>query len=93
MNSGKKLKKSDFKNEEEKEKHITSMKIGRKLSRMRQSGIDCNLVATGGQENDLQVWDVTDLQNPVANFMAKNVKPDKLQVIYQLRAISQTSRS
>ena len=72
---------------EEKEKHITSMKIGRKLSRMRQSGIDCNLLATGGQENDLQVWDVTDLQNPVANFMAKNVKPDKLQVIYKLRGI------
>ena len=84
MSSGKKIR-SDFTTQEEKEKHVISMKIGRQLCRMRQSAINCNLVATGGKENDLQVWDVMNLQNPVANFMAKNVKPDKLQVIYNFQ--------
>ena len=82
MNSGKKLKNDDFENQEKKDKHIASMKIGRQLCRMRQSMIDCNLIATGGKENDLQIWDVTDLQNPITSFTAKNVKPDKLQVIF-----------
>ena len=80
LSSGKKLRRDDFDDQEDKEKHMTSMKIGRQLCRMRQSVTDRNLLATGGKENDLQIWDVTNLQNPVAKFMAKNVKPDKLQV-------------
>ena len=81
MKSGKKIRNNLFENQEKKEKHIASLKIGRQLCRMRQSKIDCNLIATGGKENDLQLWDITDLQNPNNSFMAKNVKPDKLQVI------------
>ena len=82
MNSGKKLKNDMFENQEKKEKHIASLKIGRQLCRMRQSMLDRNMIATGGKENDLQIWDITDLQNPVTSFMAKNVKPDKLQVSF-----------
>ena len=82
MNSGKKLKNDIFENQEKKEKHITSMKIGRQLCRMRQSIVNRNIIATGGKENDLQIWDLNDLQNPVTTFLAKNVKPDKLQVIF-----------
>ena len=82
MNSGKKLKNDMFENQEKKEKHITSMKIGRQLCRMRQSIVNRNIIATGGKENDLQIWDLNDLQNPVTTFIAKNVKPDKLQVIF-----------
>ena len=82
LNSGKKIRSNNFETEEEKEKHITSLKIGKQLCRMRQSATDRNLLVTGGKENDLQIWDVTDLQNPVTNFIAKNVKPDMLQVRY-----------
>ena len=81
MNSGKKIKNDMFENQEKKEKHITSMKIGRQLCRMRQSIVNRNIIATGGKENDLQIWDLNDLQNPVTTFIAKNVKPDKLQVV------------
>ena len=82
MNSGKKIKNDIFDNQEKKEKHITSMKIGRQLCRMRQSIVNRNIIATGGKENDLQIWDLNDLQNPVTTFIAKNVKPDKLQVVF-----------
>ena len=84
LNSGKKIRSNNFETEEEKEKHITSLKIGKQLCTMRQSATDRNLLATGGKENDLQIWDVTDLQNPVTNFIAKNVKPDMLQVRYAM---------
>ena len=59
---------------------MAAMKIGRNLCRIRQSTVDRNLIATGGKENDLQVWDVCNLQSPITTFMSKNVKPDKLQV-------------
>ena len=81
MKSGKKIRNNLFENQEKKEKHITSMKIGRQLCRMRQSIVNRNIIATGGKENDLQIWDLNDLQNPVTTFIAKNVKPDKLQVV------------
>ena len=80
MRSGTKFRRDTFNNEEEKAKHMVAMKIGRALCRMRQSTVDRNIISTGGKENDLQLWDVCKLQNPVTTFMAKNVKPDNLQV-------------
>ena len=80
FNSGKKFKQNNFSDDEEKGKHMALMKAGRQLCRMRQSCVDNNILATGGKENDLQIWDVNKLQNPVTSFVAKNVKPDKLQV-------------
>ncbi len=37
---------------------MATLKSGRTLARMRQSPADDNVVATGGRENDLQVWDM-----------------------------------
>jgi len=64
--------------EEEKEKHAESLKIGRKLCRMRQCPAAPNLVAVGGKELDLQVWDLDNPQEAV--FRAKNVRPDFLEL-------------
>eukprot|EP00088_Acartia_fossae_P068436 TRINITY_DN868_c0_g1_i4.p1 TRINITY_DN868_c0_g1~~TRINITY_DN868_c0_g1_i4.p1 ORF type:complete len:495 (-),score=81.88 TRINITY_DN868_c0_g1_i4:37-1482(-) len=81
-NSHGKLAKKDqeWKNEEEKEKHAESLKIGRKLCRMRRS-LDpetSDLIALGGQEVDLQVWNLAKPQEPV--FRAKNVRSDSLEM-------------
>ena len=74
-----KLKAGDFKDEEAKEKHLVSMKIERALHRMRQVPKNSNLVVTGGKENDLQLWDVSNLEKGPL-FRAKNVPHDKLEL-------------
>ena len=40
---------------EKRMKHVASLKAGRTLCKMRSSS---SLVATGGKENDLQIWDL-----------------------------------
>ena len=44
---------------------------GANLERMKQNPENHQLVATGGKENDLKVWDLQQPDKPV--FMAKNV--------------------
>ena len=44
---------------------------GENISKMRVSAHQSHLVATGGKENDLKVWDLNDTENPI--FAAKNV--------------------
>ena len=38
---------------------------------MRQNPVKRNVVATGGMENDMKVWDLEDPEKPI--FRAKNV--------------------
>jgi ribosome biogenesis protein NSA1 len=45
--------------------------VGSNVSCMKVSGSERNLVATGGKENELKVWDLQKLKNAV--FAAKNV--------------------
>lgn len=66
--------------EEEKVSHATELKAGRLLTRMRQDKAEKNIIATGGKENDLQVWDLNSPTEPV--FRAKNVAADQ---VLQLR--------
>ena len=61
---GKLKKKSDLR-DEERIKHLEMMKVGKKLSKMRQDKVQKNLVVTGGKENGLQVWDVNDTKDPL----------------------------
>ena len=76
LNSGGKLKKNAFKNDEERLKHLANLKAGRSLTCMKVKG---RRIATGGKENDLQVWELGECQATNA-FMAKNVKLDELQL-------------
>ena len=64
--------------EEARMKHAESLKVGRRLCRLRQCRFERNLVATAGQEADLQVWDLSRPTEPV--FRAKNVRPDFLEL-------------
>ncbi|XP_042855775.1 WD repeat-containing protein 74-like [Penaeus japonicus] len=59
-------------------KEINALKSGEFLSRMRQDPQSPNLIATGGKENDLQLWDLNIPDEPI--FTAKNIKPDMLQL-------------
>ncbi|EEC09555.1 WD-repeat protein, putative [Ixodes scapularis] len=48
--------------------------VGSDVFRMRQHPQKQGLVATGGKENDLKLWDLENMQKPV--FQAKNVRTD-----------------
>jgi len=67
----------DFSGEEEMLKHVASMKADRTLSCMRACSSG-SVVATGGRENDVQLWDLSRPEAPV--FHAKNVPPNFLQL-------------
>ena len=74
-----KLKSDNFEDEDAKEKHMVSLKVERALHRMRQVPQNSNLLATGGKEHDLQLWDVSKLdKGPI--FRAKNVPHDNLEL-------------
>lgn len=60
-------------------KHLATLKAGRELCRMRRCPADARIVATGGKENDVQVWDLTGGCSEPA-FAAKNVRPDNLEL-------------
>ena len=50
---------------------LDALTTGERLCRMRQSPADSAVLATGGEENDLQLWDLNRPEQPV--FKAKNV--------------------
>uniref|UniRef100_A0A131XRG4 Putative wd-repeat protein n=1 Tax=Ixodes ricinus TaxID=34613 RepID=A0A131XRG4_IXORI len=52
--------------------------VGSDVFRMRQHPQKQGLVATGGKENDLKLWDLENMQKPV--FQAKNVRNDFLDL-------------
>ncbi|XP_075723604.1 WD repeat domain 74 lethal (2) k09848 [Rhipicephalus microplus] len=52
--------------------------VGADVFRMRQHPRKEGIVATGGKENELKLWDLENLQKPV--FMAKNVRNDFLDL-------------
>uniref|UniRef100_L7LYM0 Uncharacterized protein n=1 Tax=Rhipicephalus pulchellus TaxID=72859 RepID=L7LYM0_RHIPC len=52
--------------------------VGADVFRMRQHPRKEGIVATGGKENELKLWDLENLQKPV--FTAKNVKNDFLDL-------------
>lgn len=54
------------------------MRADRELCRMRQAPNDPHMIATGGKENDLQIWDLNRPEAPV--FRARNVKPNFLEL-------------
>lgn len=57
---------------------INALGKGEFLTKMRQDPASPNVIATGGKEADLHLWD---LQRPEeAIFTAKNVKPDMLEL-------------
>ncbi len=80
LQSSGKLKRNSFDSEEERSAHLAKLRAegGRKLCRMRQAPSDRAIIATGGKENDLQIWD---LRRPDApKFRARNVRPDFLEL-------------
>ncbi|XP_013773061.1 WD repeat-containing protein 74-like [Limulus polyphemus] len=52
--------------------------VGDNICRMRQSPFKPSILATGGKENNLKLWDVQNPEKPV--FVAKNVRPDFLDL-------------
>ncbi|XP_067877854.1 WD repeat-containing protein 74 isoform X2 [Heterodontus francisci] len=56
----------------------TEVPVGRGVCRMRQDPERMERVATGGKENELKVWDLQRLQQPV--FNAKNVRNNWLDL-------------
>ena len=77
--AGTKLSKGQFDSDEEKGKHLALLKAGRTLTTMVQSPHQRHLLATGGKENELQLWDMNnELREPV--FRAKNVRHDSLEL-------------
>jgi len=56
------------------------LSVGSSVCRMRRSLLNEHLIATGGKENPLKVWDLNakDIQKPI--FVAKNVRHDWLEL-------------
>lgn len=57
---------------------IDGLQGGESLSRLRQNPQSSSILATGGKENDLRVWDLDRPERPI--FSAKNVRPDMLDL-------------
>ncbi len=75
-----KLKKDNFENEEARAKHMATLRSGRSLCRMRKCPQkNEGLIATGGKENELQVWDLNK-SDAGPMFTSKNVPLDSLQL-------------
>ncbi|KAK7605446.1 hypothetical protein V9T40_007304 [Parthenolecanium corni] len=53
------------------------LKMNQCIERLRRCYVKTNIVATGGKNNDLKLWDLNTKQ---ITFNAKNVKPDELQL-------------
>ncbi|XP_070577591.1 WD repeat-containing protein 74-like [Ptychodera flava] len=52
--------------------------VGENICKMRQNPDKKNLLATGGKENDLKIWDLENYSEPI--FKAKNVRNDFLDL-------------
>ncbi|XP_036619055.1 WD repeat-containing protein 74 isoform X1 [Trichosurus vulpecula] len=64
---------------EDSSEHITQLSVGPSVCRMRQDPDRPHIVATGGKENSLKVWDLqASSQEPI--FRAKNVRNDWLNL-------------
>ncbi|XP_074087352.1 WD repeat-containing protein 74 isoform X2 [Macrotis lagotis] len=64
---------------EDSSEHIKELSVGPGVCRMRQDPDRPHIVATGGKENSLKVWDLqTSSQEPI--FKAKNVRNDWLNL-------------
>jgi len=48
-----------FASQEERLKHIATLKAERHLCRLRPAPGESSLLATGGRENDVQIWDLS----------------------------------
>ncbi|KAM7412486.1 hypothetical protein PAMA_020050 [Pampus argenteus] len=57
---------------------VTEIHAGKNVSRMRQSPVDQNQVATGGKETGLKIWDLERPEQPT--FTAKNLRDDWLDL-------------
>lgn len=57
---------------------INALKAGETLARMRQSPVSPNIIATGGKENELNLWDLEKPQESI--FKARNVILDMVQL-------------
>ena len=73
-----KFRRRTFEDEEAEAKHLALLKAGRELAALRRHVKDDHILATGGKENELQLWD---MNRPDAGtvFAAKNVRPDFLE--------------
>ncbi|XP_075401687.1 WD repeat-containing protein 74 [Tenrec ecaudatus] len=58
--------------------HLLELKVGPRVCKMRQDPTHPHIVATGGKENALKVWDLQGSEEPV--FRAKNVRNDWLDL-------------
>ncbi|XP_038620648.1 WD repeat-containing protein 74 [Tachyglossus aculeatus] len=63
---------------EDSSEHRAELQVGPRVCRMRQDPERPHLVATGGKENALKVWDLQGSREPV--FRAKNVRNDWLDL-------------
>ena len=50
---------------------------GGSIEKMRHNSVNAHIIAVGGKENDLKLWN---LEQKTCTFAAKNVKPDKLHL-------------
>ncbi|KAK8389349.1 hypothetical protein O3P69_008828 [Scylla paramamosain] len=57
---------------------INALAKGEFLTRMRQDPTSPSVIATGGKESDLHLWDFNTPEEAI--FTAKNVKPDMLEL-------------
>ncbi|XP_012892917.1 PREDICTED: WD repeat-containing protein 74-like, partial [Dipodomys ordii] len=57
---------------------LLELRVGPEVCRMRQDPAHPHMVATGGKENALKVWDLQGSKEPV--FKAKNVRNDWLNL-------------
>ena len=78
-----------------KDESLTEINTGENLSCLVHNLEDQSKVATGGKENDLKVWDLNCIDEPV--FKAKNVKNDWLNLrvpiwILKVQFIPQSSK-
>ncbi|XP_050418233.1 WD repeat-containing protein 74 [Patella vulgata] len=64
---------------------ISEFEAGEKLCFMTQNPDIKNIVATGGDENDLKIWDIEKSDQPI--FMAKNVRNDWLNLRVPIKVL------
>lgn len=60
------------------DENLTAVKVGSHISAMRQNPLCPSQVGTGGQKNDLKLWDLNRPDEPI--FRAKNVPNDFLDL-------------
>lgn len=59
---------------------LLDIQTGLHLSKIASSGVDKNIFATGGKENDLKIWNLESEKPSVPVFIAKNIRHDFLEL-------------